>query len=140
MDPSNYSNYTLLSCLGKLFSAILNQRLLRNVLENKILKAEQLDFLAGNRTSDSHKIIHTLLQYYCHQKGKKIFASFVDFSKAFDTIPRDLLFTKLLSYGVSGKFFNRLKKVGNTITGTFQANQGVKQGCILSPLLFNSFL
>ena len=114
------------------------------------MKAEQLGFLAGNRTSDSHIIIHTLLQYYCHQKGKKIFACFVDFSKAFDTIPRDLLFTKLLSYGVSGKFFNTLKtlytnddccvKVGNKITGTFQANQGVKQGCILSPLLFNIFL
>ena len=150
MDPSNYRGISLLSCLGKLFSAILNQRLLRYVLEKKILKAEQLGFLAGNRTSDSHIIIHTLLQYYCHQKGKKIFACFVDFSKAFDTMPRDLLFTKLLSYGVSGKFFNTLKtlytyddccvKVGNKITGTFQANQGVKEGCILSPLLFNIFL
>ena len=72
------------------------------------------------------------------------------FCKAFDTIPRDLLFTKLLRYGVSGKFFNTLKmlytnddccvKEGNKITCTFQANQGVKQGCILSPLLFNIFL
>ena len=114
------------------------------------LKAEQLGFLAGNRTSDFHIIIHTLLHYYCHQKGKKIFACFVDFSKAFDTIPRDLLFTKLLSYGVSGKFFNTLKtlytnddccvKVGNKIMDTFQADQGVKQGCILSPLLFIIFL
>ena len=31
-------------------------------------------------------------------------------------------------------------KVGNKMTKSFQANQGVKQGCILSPLLFNIYL
>ena len=150
MDPCNYRGISLLSCLGKLFSAILNQRLSNYVLEKKILKAEQLGFLKGNRTSDAHIILHTLIQYYCHKKGQKIFACFIDFKKAFDTIPRDLLFTKLLNHGVCGKFFDILKtlytndiccvKVGNKITATFQANQGVKQGCILSPLLFNIFL
>ena len=150
MNPGDYRGISLISCLGKLFSAILNKRLLRYTLEKKFLKAEQLGFLKGNRTSDAHLIIHTLIQYYCHQNGKKIFACFVDFSKAFDTIPRDLLFKKLLGYGVTGKFFNTLKtlytndncciKVGNKVTNTFQANQGVKQGCILSPLLFNIFL
>ena len=150
MDPSDYRGISLLSCLGKLFSAILNQRLLRYALEKKILKVEQLGFMEGNRTSDSHIILHTLIQYYCHKKGNNIFACFIDFSKAFDTIPRNLLFTKLLGYGVTGKFFNSLKtlytndnccvKVGSNVTNIFQVNQGVKQGCVLSPLLFNIFL
>ena len=149
-EANNYRGISLLSCLGKLFAAILNQRLLQYALEKKILKAEQLGFLQGNRTSDAHVIINTLIQSYCHKNGKKIFACFVDFKKAFDTIPRDLLFTKLLDHGITGKFFNILKtfytndnccvKVGPKITDTFQANQGVKQGCILSPLLFNIFL
>ena len=150
MDPSNYRGISLLSCLGKLFTAILNQRLLKYVVENNILKAEQLGFLAGNRTSDAHIILHTLIQSYCHNRGKKIFACFVDFKKAFDTVPREILFRKLLSHGISGKIFNILKtmytndncciRLGNKITDTFQVNQGVKQGCILSPLLFNIFL
>ncbi len=110
----------------------------------------QLGFREGNRTSDAHLILYSLIRRYCHKTNQKIYACFVDFKKAFDSVPRDLLFEKLLSYGVSGKFFNILKtlykndncciKVGDKITDTFLATQGVKQGSILSPLLFNIFL
>ena len=138
MNPTNYRGISIQSCLGKLFTAILNQRLLKHALVKQILKDEQLGFLAGNRTSDAHLMLHTLIQSYCHTTGKKIFSWFVDFKKAFDTIPRDILFQKLLRYGITGKFFNTLKtlyandnccvKVGMNITDIFQANQGVKQG------------
>ena len=150
MDPSNYRGISILSCLGKFYTAILNKRLMAYAIANGILKPEALGFVAGNRTSDAHLILHTLIQRYCHQKNEKIFGCFVDFSKAFDTIPRDLLFQKLLRYGINGKFFNNIKtlysndncciKVGKGLTDKFLANQGVKQGCILSPLLFNIFI
>ena len=150
MDPGNYRGISVLSCLGKLFTSILNQRLLQYVIEKNILKKEQLGFIAGNRTSDAHITLNTLIQLYCHKNGKRIHSCFVDFRKAFDSIPRDILFTKLVKIGVSGTFFNNVKtlyendicqvKVGNNLTKTFLANQGVKQGCILSPLLFNIFL
>ena len=149
-DPSNYRGIAVLSCLGKLFSSILNLRLKNFVSNNNILRKEQLGFVEGNRTSDAHLIMHNLIQDYCHKRGKKIFACFVDFKKAFDSIPRELLFQKLLKIGITGKFFNALKtmytndncciRVGNKITNTFPVNQGVRQGCILSPLLFNIFL
>ena len=150
MDPNNYRGISILSCLGKLFTSILNQRLLQYVIENNILSKEQLGFIAGNRTSDAHIILNNLLELYCHKRGKKIFSCFVDFSKAFDSVPRDTLFTKLTKIGISGKFFNILKtiykndscqvKLDDGLTKIFYANQGVKQGCILSPLLFNIFL
>ena len=150
MDPSNYRGISILSCLSKLYTAILNKRLMNYAIEQGILQPEALGFVAGNRTSDAHLVIHSLIQRYCHQENKKIFSCFVDFSKAFDTIPRDLLFEKLLKYGIKGKFFNNIKtmytndnccvKVGNKLTESFLANQGVKQGCILSPLLFNIFI
>ena len=95
MDPSNYRRISLLSCLEKLFSAILNQRLLRYVLENKILKVGQLGFLAGNRTSDSYNNNTHVTTIFLPSKGEENICCFVDFSKAFDTLPRDLLFTKL---------------------------------------------
>ena len=41
-------------------------------------------------------------------EGGSILAS-IDFSKAFDTIPRDKLLEKLLDFGIDGKFFNMIK-------------------------------
>ena len=149
-DPDNYRGISLLSSLAKYFLAILNQRLLKFVIENKILSNSQLGFLPGNRTSDALLILHNLIDYYCHKNKKYIFGCFVDFSKAFDSIPRYKLFEKLLRYNISGKFYDCLAnlytkdqacvKLSFNVSETFTVNQGVKQGCILSPLLFNIFI
>ena len=119
-------------------------------ITNNIISQNQLGFLPGNRTSDAHLIIHNLIQKICHKNKSKIYSCFIDFSKAFDTIPRDKLLKKLLNYNIKGNFFNTIKniytndkacvKINNKVTEIFNINQGVRQGCILSPLLFNIFL
>ena len=106
-DPDNYRGIALISCLAKLFYAVLNSRLMSYCLGNSFLSPNQLGFLAGNRTSDAHIILHNLINDYCHKRGSKIYGCFVDFSKAFDSIPRDRMFQKLLDIGVTGKFRGR---------------------------------
>ena len=71
----------LLSCLGKLFTKILNERLLKSSIQKNIL-AKETGFLRGNRTSDNLIILHSLVQEKL-KSGKKLFACFVDFEKAF---------------------------------------------------------
>ena len=149
-EPLNYRGISLLSCVSKLFTAVLNKRLLKYCIEHKILKPNQLGFVPGNRCSDAHIIIQFLIQKYCHRQGKKLYGCFVDFSKAFDTISREKLFEKLLNHGIKGNFYNVLKnmyfndetriKVGDHLSDAIYPNQGVRQGCILSPLLFNIYL
>ena len=139
-----------MSCMGKLFLSILDNRLLHHAINNNILHKTQLGFVPGNRTSDAHIIINNIIQKYCHKGNSKIFSCFVDFSKAFDTVPRDILLKKLLSYNIKGKFFKIIRniytndkacvKIQNQVTDSFGINQGVRQGCVLSPLLFNIFL
>ena len=149
-NPDNYRGISLISCVNKLFSAILNKRLFNYCINKGLLSEEQLGFVPGNRTSDAHFLLHNLIQNYCHKQGKRIYSCFVDFSKAFDSIPRDILFRKLINHGINGKFLNVLKnaysndkcriKIGNHLSEIIIPTRGVRQGCILSPLLFNIFL
>ena len=149
-EPLNYRGISLLSCVSKLFAAILNRRLLDYVRDKNILSENQLGFVSGNRTSDAHIILYNIIQKYCQKENRRIYSCFVDFSKAFDNISRNRLFEKLRKYGITGNFYNVIKnmyfndqtqiKVGEYLTETIYPNQGVKQGCILSPLLFNIYL
>ena len=149
-NPDNYRGISLLSCFSKFSCAIINQRLVNYVTNKRILSKAQLGFVPGNRTSDALLILYNIIDYYCHKNKKHVFGCFVDFSKAFDTIPRKNLFQKLLDYNINGKFYECQTmiyckdqvcvKIGHQVTDSFQANRGVKQGCILSPLLFNIYL
>ena len=149
-DPSNYRGITLISCLSKLFLSILNARLIKFALDKGIISINQLGFTAGNRCSDAHIIINTLVNKTCHKNGSKIFSCFVDFKKAFDSVPRDTLLKKLHSFGITGKFFNVIRNIyttdkagikqNNFKSSLFDLNIGVRQGCIMSPILFNIFL
>ena len=150
MDPDNYRGISLLSCFSKFFSAILNLRLTEYAIDKNIFSRSQLGFMAGSRTADALFILNNLIDYYCKKKEQYIYGCFVDFKKAFDSIPRHTLFQKLLDYNINGKFYDCLVniysndiaciKIAESITPTFITNQGVKQGCVLSPTLFNIFL
>ena len=149
-EISNYRGISLTPCISKLFESILNSRLLKWCTEQKIFSATQLGFIKGNRTSDAQIILHNLIDKYCHKKKKYIFSCFVDFEKAFDRVSRPLLFSKLKSYGLTGHFFNTIcsmycgntsrVKLCNQMTTPFKVDIGVRQGCVLSPTLFNIFI
>ena len=149
-NPANFRGISLLSCLGKFFYTVLNNRLIKFVREQNILSESQLGFIAGNRTSDAHILLYNLIQKYCHKNKKMIFSCFVDFQKAFDNVPREILLKKLLKHNINGNMFAAIKnlysenmscvKMDTKITEMFGVDLGVKQGCVLSPMLFNIFL
>ena len=91
-----------------------NTRLCIFAKEHRLLSPSQLGFVAGNRCSDAHIIIYNLIKNKCHKQNSKIFSCFVDFKKAFDSVPRDLLLKKILRMGVTGKFFNILRNIYTT--------------------------
>ena len=97
-DPDCYRGISIMSCFAKYLLAILNHRLLAFVIDKNILSKSQLGFLPGNRTSDALLTLYNLIDYYCHKGKKYLYGCFVNFSKAFDSIPRHNLFEKLLKY------------------------------------------
>ena len=77
-------------------------------------------------------------------------ACFVDFAKAFDSLARDALLHKIVTMGITGKFFDTLKnmytntcsrvKLINKLSKSIDHNNGVEQGHPLSPELFKMFI
>ena len=125
------------------------------MVQKGILKTEQGGFRKMHRTVDSIFTLKMLIDKYVKSKPQKhrnlLFSCFVDFRKAFDCIPRQKLFDILQrNEGVQGRFLDVLismysndksaVKIDNKLTESFTRQAGVKQGCMLSPTLFNFYL
>ena len=92
-DPANVDNYrgiTILSCFGKLFTCILNNRLTSYLENSGILCEEQAGFRKGYGTTDHIFNLKCLVDLYL-ARGKKLYCAFVDYKKAFDSVSRTLL-------------------------------------------------
>ena len=81
------------------------------------------------------------------KKRSKLYAAFIDFQKAFDTVHREKLWEVLIKIGVSTKMIRTLKAMysatkalirqGYEKSPEINCSKGVRQGCLLSPLLFS---
>ena len=71
-DPANYRGICINSCLGKLFTSVLNTRLKNHLLDQSILHQAQIGFLPNNRTTNHIFTLRTLTDKYVKQvpKGK----------------------------------------------------------------------
>ena len=138
-DLNNYRGITLLSVLGKILVGVLNNRLSKVCLDYNLLDENQCGFRRGYRTSDHIFTLSTLINHYSKVKNKKLYLCFVDFRKAFDKVSHSVLWTKLLKYGIEGKFMNIIKsmyaqvkscvRAKSGLTDLFQYKRGVRQGC-----------
>ena len=103
-EPENYRPITILSCFGKLFTAIINQRLHTFLESNGILEENQAGFRSGYSTTDHIFTLHALTEIL-KSRNKKLFCAYIDFQKAFDSVWRIGLWMKLLGYSINGKCF-----------------------------------
>ena len=97
----NFRPITILCCIGKLFTAILNNRLTVFLDNNEELLENQAGFRKGYGTSDHIFVLNSLIEIMKVSK-KKLFCAFIDFSQAFDSIWRRGLWRKLLVISING--------------------------------------
>ncbi len=138
-----------MSCLGKIFTSILNKRLSLFLEMNELLNENQAGFRESYSTID-HIFNLNLIANYFVSNGKKLYCAFIDYEKALDTVWRKGLWLKMVNHGISGKCLNIIKNMYNQtksalelngkLSDVFDCNIGVRQGENLSPLLFAMFL
>ena len=150
-DPTNYRGIAVAVSISKLFLTVLQLRLKTFSLRNNIIPSCQIAYKEKHSTFDHILTMKNIIHKYINKATKcRLYVCFVDFKSAFDTVWRKALIYKLIRNGVGGNFINVIEsmhdkalycvKVEGFISDSFSSNVGVKQGCVLSPLLFNIFL
>ena len=149
-NPQDYRGISLQSTVLKAFCSILGNRLTDFCETHNLLVDEQNGFRKDRNCIDHIFALCGVVEERLNH-GNDTFVCFVDLRKAFDSVNRDLLWHKLKHfYGIEGKFLAILQgmyeevlscvRVNRELSDWFTVESGVKQGCILSPILFGLFI
>ena len=148
-DPLQNRCISIICCVAKVYSSILNTRIQKYLEDNQILVEEQNGFRASRSCIDHIFVLCSILR---NRKCKNLstFLTFIDFQKAFDSVDRSLLFFKLSQIGICGPMYNAIAALYSNPrsriilnehkTDYFDCPIGVKQGDCLSPTLFSIFI
>ncbi|XP_076042061.1 uncharacterized protein LOC143025963 [Oratosquilla oratoria] len=146
-DCGNYRGISLLPIAGKILARVMVNRLVIHVSEDNLPEA-QCGFRPNRSTADMIFVMRQV-QEKCIEQNMDLYAVFIDLTKAFDTVNREALWVILSKLGCPEKFVNLIRQFHDDMTGQvlsggevsepFNISNGVKQGCVLAPILFNLF-
>ena len=143
----NYRTISLISHPSKVMLKILLNRLKPQA--EWIIAEEQAGFRAGRSTTEQIFNLRIICERYL-QHQQDLYHVFVDFKKAFDRVWHAALWATMNLYNINGNLIKLIQNLYNKATSAvylnnsigdwFRTTVGVRQGCLLSPTLFNIFL
>ena len=155
-DPEVMDNYRPISLLpgfSQLFELIIRDRLLNFMNECNLFCENQHGFLQGKSTQTAiFQFIKVVLEHL--ENSNLAMGMFLDLSRAYDCVDRELLIKKLKMYGIRGNIYKWLvsylngrfqtvsvSKHGKTNKSTLRESKfGIAQGSVLGPILFIIFV
>ncbi|BHF76078.1 hypothetical protein SprV_0501917600 [Sparganum proliferum] len=141
----NHRGISLLNIAGKIFARILLNRL-NNHLEQGLQPESQCGFRRHRGTTDMIFAARQL-QEKCQEMRTHLYSTFVDLTKAFDTVNREGLWKIVRKFGCPERFIEMVRQLhdgmmarvtdNGAVSEAFAVTNGVKQGCVLAPTLFS---
>ena len=113
---NNWRGIILLDAASKIISMVINNRLQQLLKEEGI--EEQNGFSGGRGCADGSFCIRQALKKR-REHGQESWVLFVDLVKAFDSVPRDVLFTVLEKFGVPPHLLRVIKRMNTDLQVAF---------------------
>ena len=146
-ECGNYRGISLLSVVGKLYGRVLINRI--SGATDCVIGDEQCGFRRGRGCVDQVFAVRQVCEKAI-ERGKEVVWAFMDLEKAYDRVDRSALWKVLCIYGVGGRLLRAVQsfykssracvRVANGMSEWFQVNVGLRQGCVMSPWLFNMYM
>lgn len=147
--PESYRPISLTSVPCKVFERLIKTEILSHLHTHKLITPHQHGFLPHRSCiTNMLTVMDSLTQAY--DNGEISHAIFIDFAKAFDRVPHNLLLLKLQWLGIQGRLLSLLRsflsdrsfqvRVNSTLSQPATISAGVPQGSVLGPLLFLIFI
>ena len=140
---TNHRGIMLLSIPGKVLSRIILERMKNEV--DILLRKNQAGFRKNRSCTDQTATLRIIIEQSM-EFNSPLYLNFIDYSKAFDSIDRKMLWKIMAHYGVPDKLINLIRSMYSNSGGQilykgklsvfFEIATGVRQGCLLSPFLF----
>ena len=129
---------------SKVLARIILERIKTAIDAN--LRDEQAGFRCGRSCTDQIATLRIIIEQSIEWQSP-LYINFVDFKKAFDMVDRNTLWKVLRHYGLPIKIVNTIQGLykntkcqvihQSALSPSFNVDTGVRQGCLLSPLIFS---
>ena len=147
--PDNHRGICVPNVLAKLFGLVLGTRLSHWAVANGVISPAQAGFVVMHGCEHHIFTLFEALRYRVRNNEDTV-VLFIDFKKAYDSVPQEKLWKGMQILGVPLKYVDILKSwaaqsritlnLGGKTQAPFPQETGVPQGGVLSPICFNLFL